>query len=197
MPPKIPFPYILFFLWIEPASTLVGAFYAWFKPSTYLELQHAASAPSILGLPLGTNVVLRQLGNLYLAFAFNEALVLRATNDLNVWRVLLLGLLIADFGHLYSCLPLGVTAYYDIYNWNGIDYGNFLFVYVGALTRICFLSGVGFSSSAKKPKSKAKKTVRIQDVSDNNDINTTEPLFTPTQLSKSPAQSTRRRKNKK
>lgn len=203
MPPKVPFPYILFFLWIEPVATLVGAFYAWVQPYTYLKLQHAASAPfSILGLPLGTNVVLRQLGNMYLAFAFNEAFVLRATDDLRVWRVLLLGLLIADFGHLYSCLPLGLTAYYDFANWNGIDYGNFLFVYLGALTRICFLSGVGFpSATTKKPKSKAKKTVRIQETIDYNDkkadADATPPLFTPTQLSKSPAQSTRRRKNNK
>ena len=183
----IPLPYIAFFLWIEPVATLAGAFYAWLKPQTYLQLTHAASAPGISGLPVATNVVLRQLGNLYVAFAINEAWVLRATCDLKVWRALLLGLLIADFGHLYSCFPLGFKSYYDIANWNGMACGNYLFVYCGALMRTCFLLGVGMSGP-KKAKVKAKKTVRI--ASDD------APPVTPTQMNKTPAQSTRRRKNK-
>ena len=57
----VPLPYQAFFLWVEPVATLVGAYYAWFQPQTYLELTHAASAPSLLGMPVSTHVVLRQL----------------------------------------------------------------------------------------------------------------------------------------
>lgn len=159
----IPVAYQAFFLYIEPVATLVGAFYAWFMPSTYLQLIDASSAPGVFGLPLATNVVARQLGNMYLAFAFNEAVVLRSTNDLRVWKALLLGLLIADFGHLFSCYPLGLRLYYDVLNWNAIDFGNIGFVYIGALTRICFLSGLGFKGTglrqltSAKPKSAASK----------------------------------------
>src|SRR5882757_5133830 len=183
---SIPLPYTAFFLYIEPVATLVGAFYAWLKPQTYLQLTDAASAPGILGLPTATNVVLRQLGNLYVAFAINEALVLRATTDLKVWRALLLGLLIADFGHLYSCFPLGIKSYYDVANWNAMAYGNFLFVYCGALMRTCFLLEVGMGGP-KKAKAKAKKSVRM--------ALEEAPPVTPTQMNKTPAQSTRRRKN--
>ncbi|KIW88722.1 uncharacterized protein Z519_10768 [Cladophialophora bantiana CBS 173.52] len=183
----IPLPYIIFFFWIEPIATLAGAYYAWLLPATYLELTDAASAPGILGLPTATNVALRQLGNLYVAFAINEAFVLRATTDLRVWRVLLLGLLIADFGHLYSCFPLGIKSYYDVANWNAMAYGNYLFVYCGAATRICFLLGVGMGGP-KRAKSKAKKSVRLA-------LEETPPI-TPTQMNRTPAQSTRRRKNK-
>ncbi|KAK5046837.1 hypothetical protein LTR84_007191 [Exophiala bonariae] len=152
---RIPFPYIAFFLWIEPVATLVGAYFAWFQSDTYLQLQHAASSPSPLALPTGTAVVLRQLGNMYFVFAFNEAFVLRATNDLKVWRAFLLGLLIADFGHLYSCYPLGLQSYYDFANWNAIDYGNYPFVVIGASTRILFLSGFGLGGKKRKsPKAK-------------------------------------------
>ncbi|EXJ85567.1 hypothetical protein A1O1_05932 [Capronia coronata CBS 617.96] len=182
----IPLPYIAFFLWIEPISTLVGAYYAWLKPETYLQLTHAASAPGILGLPTATNIVLRQLGNLYVAFAINEALVLRATSDLRVWRTLLLGLLIADFGHLYSCFPLGLKSYYDVANWNEMAYGNYLFVYCGAFTRICFLLGVGMGEP-KKAKPKSKKSVRISD---------TVSSSTPSQGKKTPAHNNKRKKNK-
>lgn len=185
----IPFPYQAFFLWIEPVATLAGAYYAWLKPQAYLQLTHAASAPGILGVPTATTVALRQLGNLYVAFAINEALVLRGTNDLRVWRALLLGLLIADFGHLYSCFPLGIESYYDVANWNEMAYGNYLFVYCGALTRICFLLGVGMGEPTKANfKSKARKSVRI-------DAPATPA--TPSQKNKSPAQSTKGKKNKK
>jgi hypothetical protein len=184
---NIPLPYLIFFLWIEPVATLAGAFYAWLRPTDYLQLTHAASSPGLLGLPTGTKVALHQLGNLYLCFALNEALVLRATSDLKVWRTFLLGLLIADFGHLYACFPLGMTTYYDFANWNAMAYGNYLFVYCGAATRICFLSGVGLGGP-RKAKNKVKKSVRmaLEDA----------PPVTPTQMNKTPAQSTRRKKNK-
>lgn len=105
-------------------------------------------------VPLGTSIVLSQLANLYLLFALNEALVLRSTGDLRVWRTVLLGLLIADFGHLYSVSGLGSWVYWDVTRWNAIDYGNVLFVYLGASMRIAFLFGVGLTTS-----SKAKKAV--------------------------------------
>ena len=182
---NIPFPYILFFHWIEPVATLAGAYYAWLQPTEYLSLTHAVSAPGLLGLPVGTKVALRQLGNLYVAFALNEALVLRATNDLKVWRVFLLVLLIADFGHLFGCFPLGFKTYYDFANWNAMAYGNYLFVYFGAATRICFLCGIGMGGP-KRAKNRAKKSVRIEEA----------PPVTPTQMNKTSTQSTRRKKNR-
>lgn len=157
----IPPIYQAFFLYIEPISTIVGAYYAWFQPQYYLDLTHPASAPGLFGVPLGTEVALRQLANLYLAFALNEALVLRATSDLRVWKTLLFGLLVADFGHLYSCFPLGLSYYYDFQNWNAIAWGNIAFVYCGATLRTCFLLGFGLGAG-KKAKSKghkAKKSV--------------------------------------
>jgi hypothetical protein len=183
---NVPLWYNIFFLYIEPFSTLVGAYYAWFLPSTYLTLTHAASKANTIGVPTGTEVVLRQLANLYIAFALNEALVLRASSDLRVWRTLLIGLLIADFGHLYACFPLGLKTYYDIANWNAMAYGNYGFVYVGATTRICFLLGVGMGAGKKGKGKVQKKTVRLAALED-------APPVTPTQMQKTPAQITRKK----
>jgi hypothetical protein len=156
----IPTAYQAFFLWIEPAATLVGAFYACFLPETYLQLTDAATAPGILGLPVATHVVLRQLGNLYLALALSEALVLRSTTDLRVWRTLLLVLLIADLGHLYSCLPLGADIYYRVAKWNSMDWGNLAAVYCVATVRMCFLAGVGMGN--KKPEPRQRKAIDMK-----------------------------------
>ncbi|KAI9838036.1 MAG: hypothetical protein M1819_006190 [Sarea resinae] len=143
-PFKLPIPYRVFFLFVEPISTFVGAFYAHFLPQTYLLLTDAASSPSSLSdLPLATRITLTQLANLYLLFGINEALVLRSTSDLRVWRTFLIGLLIADLGHLYSVSALGPDVYWKFWTWTSMHWGNVAFVYVGAMMRIAFLCGVG------------------------------------------------------
>jgi hypothetical protein len=98
-------PYRLFFLLVEPLATLAGAYFAFFDQRTYLDLTHASSAPS--PIPLGTSIAMSQLANLYFAFALSEALVLRSTSDLRVWKAVLFCLLVADFGHLYTVRVLG------------------------------------------------------------------------------------------
>ena len=145
---SIPFIYCCFFLYIEPLSTLLGAYYAFFQQQTYLNLTHAPSAP-LTGIPLSSQIVLNQLANLYFLLALTEALVLRATSDLRVWRTLLFGLLVADLGHLYSVSPLGTQIYWHPVSWNAIDWGNIGFVYVLISTRIAFLLGIGIPSGRK------------------------------------------------
>lgn len=148
--PSVPAPYRLLFLYIEPLSTLVGALYAHFFQSLYLELTHAESAPRTI--PLGTQIVLTQLSNLYLLLCANEALVLRATTDLKVWRVFLFGLLMADLGHLYSVHPVGTWVYWQWWRWNAIDWGNVPFVYFLAVSRLLFLANVGLKKGDVRQK---------------------------------------------
>lgn len=156
----IPKPYRYIFLYVEPASAVVGAYYSYAQPQIYLDLTHAASAPRS-GIPLATRIVLTQLSNLYFLFALNEALVLRATTDLRVWQTVLFCLLVADLGHLFSVSALGPQIYWNIAHWNAIDWGNVGFVYLGAAMRISFLLGYGFPktstrSSARRRTSKRK-----------------------------------------
>ncbi|XXH05152.1 hypothetical protein Hte_011577 [Hypoxylon texense] len=147
----LPLAYRAFFLIIEPISALVGAYYAHFRQDEYLAM--TIHTPSELSS--GTSIVLSQLANLYLLFALNEALVLRSTGDLRVWRTVLSVLLIADFGHLYSVGGLGFWVYWNVTRWNAIDWGNVGFVYLGAAMRISFLAGVGLGTPAAKAKKAA------------------------------------------
>ena len=128
----------VFFLYIEPISALVGAYYSAIESQTFLELTHAPTAP-MHGIPMSTSIILNQLSNLYVLFALNEALILRATTDPKVWCTLLGCLLLADLGHLFSVRLLGLQVYWNAASWNAIDWGNIGFVYVGALMRISFL----------------------------------------------------------
>ena len=142
-PARIPSFYRLVFLYLEPISILAGAVPAYFFQSTYLSLTHASSTPNVV--PVSTSIVLTQLANLYLGLALTEALILRVTTEYSVWKALIIVLLIADVGHLYSVLPLGFSrAFLQWWNWNAIDWGNVGWVYFLALTRMCMLLGIGF-----------------------------------------------------
>jgi hypothetical protein len=144
----IPLIYRLFFLYIEPVATAVGAYYAQFQQQEYLQLTHSTMQSSLLGPSLRESIVLSQLANMYAVFALNEALVLRSTADLRVWKVFLFGLLLADFGHIYSVNGVGSEVYWQFWNWNEMYWGNLGFVYVGATLRMAFLSGLGLRSAA-------------------------------------------------
>lgn len=158
--------YQLLFLYVEPLSVLVGAFYAAVRPSYYLDQIHIPSAPSVLlaqvssdpfdptvlagAVPLGTETALRQLGSVYLLLALNEFLILRFTSDLRVWRMLLLTMLIGDFGHLWACRGLGSEYYWQWWAWNAMGWGNIAFVYLLAIARIAFLLNVGVNRSSSR-----------------------------------------------
>ena len=114
--------YRVFFLYVEPLSALIGAYYAYFQPQTYLDLTHHPSSPQPGNIPKSTQIVLTQLANLYFLFAINEALILRSTTDIKIWRTVLLCLLLADFGHLYSVGVLGARIYWDAMSWNAIPW---------------------------------------------------------------------------
>ncbi|KAI6778880.1 NADP-dependent alcohol dehydrogenase-like protein [Emericellopsis cladophorae] len=154
---SLPFTYSLFFLFIEPLGALAGAYFTHVHQPYYLSLLSAPSASSAdVQLSTPMSVAMSQLASMYLFFALNEALILRATSDIQVWRAVLLVLLVADFAHLYALKALGPQVYYDVWNWSAGDWGNVPFVYLGALMRICFLRGVGLGAWKTLEKKKKK-----------------------------------------
>jgi len=107
-----PFFYTLFFLYLEPIITVAGTFMAHFRAAEYIRLTshlpvittttiHTTAAAAAI-VPPTTQIILSQLANMYLFVAIIESTVLRATNDLKVWRRVIWALLIADVGHVLS-----------------------------------------------------------------------------------------------
>ncbi|KAJ3802252.1 hypothetical protein GGU11DRAFT_673257 [Lentinula aff. detonsa] len=153
------FPYTVFFLYIEPLSALAGAYYAAFKPQDYLgdlSLSNAIANPIIPLVTTQMNMALLQLANLYLLFALNEHLVLSSTTSIKTWKRMLFCLLIADFGHLLSMVPLGTDVFWKVWEWNAMVWGSVGFVYLGASLRISFLCGLGSVSSPNTQRTKMK-----------------------------------------
>jgi hypothetical protein len=148
----IPFPYRLFFLYVEPISALAGMYYAAIHPSDYL-LDLVSPIQSDFGrtaLDTPTRMALFQLSNLYFLFALNEHLVLSSTSSLKTWRRLLFSLLVADFGHLATMIPAGTEIFWNVSKWNAMAWGSVGFVYLGASLRLCFLAGVGLGHDERR-----------------------------------------------
>ena len=160
---SIPILYRSFFLYIEPISAILGAYWAGARPAEYLGLlatsNTARLASDISNPNTPTLISLYQLSNLYFLFALNEHLVLSSTTSLKTWRTVLFCLLVADLGHLATMAPLGLEkgfaeVYFAFWNWNAIEWGSIGFVYAGATMRTCFLLGVGLESDASQEKRK-------------------------------------------
>ena len=164
--PRIPLLYRLFFLYIEPISALVGAYFAALQPADYLAYlaptPASAAAVASVAPPTPTLISLFQLANLYLLFALNEHFVLANSSSLKTWRYLLFGLLVADFGHLATMVRMcegltgassdgaGAELFWRFWEWNAMGWGSIGFVYAGATMRISFLLGLGLPSKGTK-----------------------------------------------
>ena len=160
--------YALWFLILEPLGALLGGLSGYLAPHDYLNTLDPFTPPSFLAGKLlsAVHIVTEQLSNIWLLWAFNEAVVLRVaatrdestslthrslgmhwTNvDLTLWRVMLGGMLIADVGHLVSMRVLGSDVYWDVRGWNTMTFGNIGLAYISGGLRVLFLSGFGVRS---------------------------------------------------
>lgn len=150
---RIPFAYKLLLLWIEPVAALVGSLMALLTTDDYFAVMTPRATP--LAATPHFQVVFEQLGATYLLFALNEAVLLRASSELRVWKVLVFGILCCDFVHLYATgralggLHTLVTP--GVWRWE--DWVNLAMLYVPISMRIAFCLGVGIA-----PEDAAKKS---------------------------------------
>lgn len=143
---NIPFLYRVIFLYFEPFAALVGAGLAHFSPERFL----ATFTPTAVYAP-SNQIIYDQVAATYFLFAFNEAVVLRVTNDTRVWKALLLGMLICDGFHTYaSYIALGPTVFWDPTSWRSDDIVNFGALGGFGLLRAAFLLNIGLGRSTEK-----------------------------------------------
>ncbi|KAI1640130.1 hypothetical protein F4809DRAFT_665516 [Biscogniauxia mediterranea] len=166
MPPRqsvLPLTYRFLFLIAEPLAALTCAYHAHFRQDAYLRgittLTSTSTPSSPSEVPPATSAALSQLAAQYLLAALAEALVLRSTGDLAVWRTLVAALLAADLARLYALAPgaggPGWDIYWDARAWGALAWACVPLVYVCALARVAFLCGVGFGTGKAKAKTKA------------------------------------------
>ena len=141
----IPAFYRFMFLWFEPFWAFNGSTMAAFLPTLYLETMapHATYDARY-------QVLLDQVAALYLLFAFNEAVVLRVTGEVKVWKAILAGIVVCDIIHIYgTACALGSTTFFDPLSWRSYDWFNICFLFGMIPVRLGFILETGFSRKSK------------------------------------------------
>lgn len=147
----VPFIYRFLFLYFEPAGALIGSLLLHFHPQPFL----TTMAPTLKETP-SHQVVYDMLAATYVLFAFNEAVILRLTDDLRIWKALLCGILLCDAIHLYgSWTALGSDMFWNPLNWRWEDAVNLGSLWGQGALRLAFIREVGFST---RPDAKSKRS---------------------------------------
>ncbi|KAM0263142.1 hypothetical protein ACHAQJ_001295 [Trichoderma viride] len=139
----IPFAYRALFLYFEPFAAFFGSLLLHFRPVTFLNTMSpvAKYAPD-------NQVIYDQLAATYILFAFNEAVILRISNDLRVWKGILTGILVCDAIHLYgSWAALGGAVFWDPRVWRPEEWANLGTLWGQAAVRGAFLAGIGLKEA--------------------------------------------------
>lgn len=123
-----------------------GAILCHFKPAQFLNTMSptAVYAPS-------NQVIYDQIAATLTLFAFNEAVVLRVTNDLRIWKTIMFGILVCDIIHLYaSYTALGAAIFWDPRIWRWEDAVNLGALWGQAAIRVAFILDIVFDKNGKQ-----------------------------------------------
>ena len=152
--PPVALIYVHYFRTIEPILALVGAYLAHSSPGEFLQTMSPASfvmddsSLSSSSSSQATQLLLSTLSATYFLFALNEALVLRATRNLSVWRSVQLSYMVCDVGHLYAIYVLCPSRFWAVAAWTARDWTNLGVLWFDVSLRAAFLVGIGVGKSA-------------------------------------------------
>lgn len=134
--------YRIWFTTIDPAVCLLTALTCIFSPATILE---TAIPPSIEAYsPLSHGPLLHQTGALFYFLAVIYGVLLRMSDDPQVWRIVQSATLGLDLGILATLWnALRMQGRSGVGEWAGGDWGNIGFTCLVAVIRVGFLAGVG------------------------------------------------------
>lgn len=142
--------YKIWFKWLDPLVLAPTVYTTIFKPEVMLDSFIPARLSSYNP---DQGFLLHQIAALFSFVAIVEGGVLRATNDLKVWRVVNAGVLVVDLAMLASLyVSLKQQDRLSFEHMRGADWGNFAFTSLVTCIRLSFLSGLGVSDEEKTDK---------------------------------------------
>ncbi|KAI1778443.1 hypothetical protein F4818DRAFT_406108 [Hypoxylon cercidicola] len=145
--PKIHVFYHFWFKWLDPLVLVPTVYALIFTPQVMLD---ALAPPPLSTYNPDQGFLLHQLAAMYAFIGIMLGGVLRVSNEIKVWRVVIAGVLLIDIamlGSMYASLKqqdrLSLEAM------RGADWGSVLFTGLVTVIRIFFLAGVGVQDQLK------------------------------------------------
>ena len=146
---SIPFLYRFVFLYLEPAGAFFGTIINILDPLRYLQsLSPTATASAYTPL---TQPIYDQLAAHLLFFSWSQAVVLRSTGNMRVWKALLFGMFLCDILHLFASYRiLGPKVFFSPSLWRWEEWVNFIMLYGPGGLRLAFCVEIGVRKGKHK-----------------------------------------------
>lgn len=135
---------------LEPAFALAGAILLLVKPEQYLSsLTRGAGAAAYVP---SHQWIYTQLAGGWLVIVFCEGVILRLVDDLRVWRLVCIGVLLSDALYTHSCAQAvgGWNEWLQITHWTLEDWTVTVTTWPFVLTRLAIVLGLSIQGHNEK-----------------------------------------------
>ena len=138
----IPRLFRIMLFYLEPLCAVNGAILVLVQPGKYI---HVMTRGAVASIGDGTNFIYTELAGGWLHFVFTEAVVLRLVDDLRVWKLLCMGMLLSDVLYCHSCAQAlgGWSVWLKVWQWTVEDWVVTVTTWPFMLARIAILLGIG------------------------------------------------------
>lgn len=137
--------YRTFFLFIDPIICIWGAAMDFFYPALVLS-SHIPNAT----LDMGHIMILKQRGGGMLNFGMISAVLLRYSQDLNIWKIVQVGIFIVDVTYCWAVYEaLTTQGRLAVGTWRKEDFGSLAITGIAGLVRLAFLADIGLKKAAR------------------------------------------------
>ncbi|KAM5344152.1 hypothetical protein ACJ41O_012689 [Fusarium nematophilum] len=131
--------YRIFFLWIDPILTVMGIYVNLFDHELATQAFFSNYPPTEELKPF-----VYQIGGMGMSFLCLFVLLLRYTNDVNVWKIVQFAIILADFTMLTSMyVAMRLEGRFAVSDWRWEDWFGGVITVVCTIVRVLFVLGVG------------------------------------------------------
>lgn len=147
----IPYLYRFPLLYLEPLFALSGAILVLTNPQKYLA---SMSRNTISSFDPSTQFIYTELAGGWLHLVFTEAVIFRLVDDVRVWRLICMGILLSDAAYTHSCAQAvgGWKAWLVVSEWTVEDWTVAVTTWPFLLARLGIVFGVGLKSEEGEAK---------------------------------------------
>ena len=111
----------------------------------------ALTRDSVASIDSATNFIYTQLGGGWMVIVFIEAVIMRLVDDIKVWKLLCMAILLSDALYTHSMAQAvgGYASFFTLSKWTLNDWVAAITTYPFILTRIAIVLGIGYRKEKK------------------------------------------------
>ena len=111
----------------------------------------ALTRDSVASIDSATNFIYTQLGGGWMVIVFIEAVIMRLVDDIKVWKLLCMAILLSDALYTHSMAQAvgGYASFFALSKWTLNDWVAAITTYPFILTRIAIVLGIGYRKEKK------------------------------------------------